>query len=108
MLINKCITWAAWDVTNIPLKLQAKKYTDVTVCCHDDKYDCHRLVLAGNSEYFYRLFEHADCPKPVIVLHEVQGRIFEVLLEYMYTGQSKVASSDMKEVLRQAQCLKIR
>ena len=54
------------------------------------------------------MFERAECSKPVIVLHEVRGRVFEALLEYMYTGQSQVDFADMPEVLRQARSLSIR
>ncbi len=87
---------------------KAQKYTDVTVCCQYRQYDCHRLVLAVNSDYFASVFERADCAKPVVVLHEVPDKVFEVLVEYMYTGQSQVDAADMQEVLRQAGSLRIK
>lgn len=44
----------------------------------------------------------------MVVLHEVSGRVFERLLEFMYTGSSDVPLEDVDNVLKQAQTLHVR
>jgi hypothetical protein len=46
----------------------------------DEHFDCHRTVLAANSDYFASLFDRSTCDKPVIVLSKVSGHHFAQLV----------------------------
>jgi len=84
------------------------KYADATVACDGNFYKVHKLVLSTCSEYFEQMFEQTDCKHPVIVLKDIRYFDFESLLSYMYIGEVNVEQENLPNLIKAAECLKIK
>ncbi|XP_058120462.1 myoneurin-like [Anopheles ziemanni] len=91
------------------------RYADVMLltCNGDENYTipAHKLILGTSSLYFANIFDKNSVPSnaiPYIVLPpDLTYRSMQVLLQYMYTGESTVSNEILKEVLRGGEILKI-
>ncbi len=86
---------------------KANKFTDLTILCSDKTFECHRIMLAARSDYFGGTFGGQNKSAPVFILSNIHGHIFEILLEYMYTGSADVPEEDLAEVISSGRSLRI-
>ena len=54
------------------------------------------------------MFEETDCKHPIIVLKDIAGEEFELLLSYMYVGEVNVVQDKLSGLIKAAECLKIK
>lgn len=71
-------------------------FCDVTIIIQDKKFRAHKTILSASSTYFHQLFSVAG---QVIELNFMRAEIFEVILNYIYSGKIFRARSDILEEL---------
>ena len=60
----------------------------------DEGVECHKLVLSAVSPYFRAMFRNQDSKD--IKLHGVQSETLRSLVNYCYTGGSRLADERMR------------
>lgn len=84
-------------------------YTDAVLVCGSHFFSVHRLVLMACSEYFSDIFSRVkDCPKPVIVLQDIDSYQLEALLDYMYLGEVDVHQHKLTTFIKAAEALHVK
>uniref|UniRef100_A0A182MKU6 BTB domain-containing protein n=1 Tax=Anopheles culicifacies TaxID=139723 RepID=A0A182MKU6_9DIPT len=92
------------------------RYADVTlVTCHDGEtfaIPAHRMVLGNFSMYFANIFDKLNVPQNsntyIVLPGSISHQTMQILMQYMYTGQSSVPEYNVDDVLRSGELLKIR
>ncbi|XP_050076175.1 zinc finger and BTB domain-containing protein 24 [Anopheles maculipalpis] len=92
------------------------RYADVMLltCNGDDNYTipAHKLILGTSSLYFANIFDKNPVPLNaltyIVLPPELTYRSMQILIQYMYTGESTVSTDILNEVLRGGEILKIR
>ncbi|XP_050091498.1 protein bric-a-brac 1-like [Anopheles aquasalis] len=92
------------------------RYADVTlVTCYEGEtfaIPAHKMVLGNFSMYFANIFEKLNLPQNsntyIVLPANVSHQTMQILMQYMYTGQSSVPEYNVDEVLRCGELLKIR
>ncbi|XP_035914495.1 protein tramtrack, beta isoform-like [Anopheles stephensi] len=92
------------------------RYADVMLltCNGDDNYTipAHKLILGTSSLYFANIFDKNPVPLNavtyIVLPPDLTYRSMQILIQYMYTGESTVSTDILSEVLRGGEILKIR
>ena len=69
--------------------LISKKFYDVTFIVENERFFCHRVILAARCEYFRALLYggmRESNSASDIVISDTSSRSFQILLKYIYTG----------------------
>ena len=68
-----------------------------------EKLKCHKQVLVAQSAYFEGLIEFNQAHKKeaeiVIEVHDYTKDVFEVMIKFLYLGETKVNSNDLVDLL---------
>lgn len=90
---------------------QSGELCDVCIRVDDKTFQCHRVVIASVSEYFYRMFtgnfKESAISNTEITLHEVDSDAFEEVLNFMYTGTVTITSENAYRLLRTSEYLRL-
>ncbi|XP_049547249.1 zinc finger and BTB domain-containing protein 18-like isoform X1 [Anopheles darlingi] len=92
------------------------RYADVMLltCNGDENYviPAHKLILGTSSLYFANIFDKNAIPMNaisyIVLPPDLTYRSMQILIQYMYTGESTVSTDILSEVLRGGEILKIR
>ncbi|XP_058126335.1 uncharacterized protein LOC131294235 [Anopheles ziemanni] len=92
------------------------RYADVMLltCNGEENYTipAHKFILGSASLYFANIFDKSIVPSNamtyIVLPPDITYRSMEVLLQYMYTGESTISNDILNEVLRGGEILKIR
>uniref|UniRef100_A0A1Y9IWE9 BTB domain-containing protein n=1 Tax=Anopheles minimus TaxID=112268 RepID=A0A1Y9IWE9_9DIPT len=92
------------------------RYADVMLltCNGDENYTipAHKLILGTSSLYFANIFDKNPVPLNavtyIVLPPDLTYRSMQILIQYMYTGESTVSTDILNEVLRGGEILKIR
>ena len=83
----------ATDYPNLFLKgmysiFRSKEFIDVQLFVGNRTFCGHRNVLSAASPYFHAMFtsELLEKGKHKVEIHDIKPEIFEVLLEFIYSG----------------------
>lgn len=65
-----------------------QNFCDVQLQVGQETFKVHRLVLAASSPYFAALFTGGmkESSKDVVEILGIEARIFQILLDFIYTG----------------------
>ncbi|XP_063153921.1 actin-binding protein IPP isoform X1 [Candoia aspera] len=76
-------------------------FCDVQLQVGEGAYKVHRLVLAASSSYFAALFAGGmkESSKDVVQILGVDANIFQILLEFIYTGIVSINESNVQELI---------
>ena len=82
---------------------------DVTILVQDERFPCHRLVLAAVSDYFRAMFtcDLREKTQREIRLHELEAEPVHLLILYAYTGKLPISLCNVQSVLATASLLRI-
>ena len=82
---------------------------DAVVNVEGRTFSAHRLVLCARSPYMKGLFLSgmAESASSAVELEDLQASVFEALLTWMYTGESKLETALLPELLQAAGRLQI-
>jgi hypothetical protein len=86
---------------NLNEYLDAGTYCDLTLIIGNEKFPCHRIILASASPYFQALLTHTFKENNLnsIELHDIEPQIFSLLLHYIYSGQIELDENNVQELL---------
>ncbi|ESO99112.1 hypothetical protein LOTGIDRAFT_173854 [Lottia gigantea] len=84
-------------------------YTDITIKIEDHKFDCHKIVLAAGSAYFRSMFSSGmeESRQNVVELKQLDGKVFEHVLQFIYTGSVNITGLMVQELFTQAHLFQI-
>ncbi|KAH8305088.1 hypothetical protein KR059_007514, partial [Drosophila kikkawai] len=69
--------------------LKSGVFADVCVRVDDSKFSCHKIILAGASEFFEKLFQNDGLQTGEVVLEQPTPKLFKIFLDYIYTWNDK-------------------
>ncbi|XP_033123309.1 kelch-like protein 25 [Anneissia japonica] len=74
---------------------------DVTIKAGSQRFSCHRIILAANSDYFKVMFtsNFQEKEAPEIVLPSIDGNIFALLHKFLYSGELCIKFEDLHSFL---------
>ncbi|OBS83235.1 hypothetical protein A6R68_22772 [Neotoma lepida] len=84
-------------------------FCDVQLQVGKETFQVHRLVLAASSPYFAALFAGGmkESSKDVIQILGIEAGIFELLLDFIYTGLVTIAVNNVQELIVAADMLQL-
>ena len=85
----------------LKLMYDSRQLTDVCVTVDDQKFFCHRAVLAATSCYFHAMFTTslAESRQSDIELHEVDAQSVSALIDYAYTGRAHITQFNVQNLM---------
>ena len=83
---------------------ESKQLFDVTLSVDAREFGCHRALLASSSDYFRAMFTNncAETDSRTVTINEVKAVAMEQVLNYLYTGESKLESDSVQHILSAA------
>ena len=83
---------------------QSKKYADVTISCGDNKFDCHKIILASRSHVFEAMFDSnmKEMKTGKVEIQDMDPEVLGNLLQYIYTGVAPNIDTMAKELFAAA------
>jgi len=82
-------------------------FCDVTIACDDKEIQVHKVIISAGSLFFERILRKNSHPHPWLYLSGVKSRELEAILEFMYSGETKIAEDNMVGFLEKAKELEI-
>ena len=78
-----------------------KPLTDVIFNFDEESYEAHTMILASGSPVFATMFENplTEGPKRIVEIKDIRLPIFQLLLRFIYTGDTNIKDSDVTELL---------
>ena len=87
---------------------QDKHLFDVTLVTDDETVvSAHKIVLSATSSFFKSLFKRVTQKDPVIYLGSVSGKNLNYILDYVYSGETKMIEEDLEAFMVVAQSFKV-
>ena len=83
-------------------------FTDVTFACEDQTIQAHRVILAGGSPFFKRLFKTHSHPQALIYMRGLKFNDLMSMLDFLYQGEAKVYQEELQTFLALAQELELK
>ncbi|XP_065561489.1 actin-binding protein IPP-like [Artemia franciscana] len=96
------------NVLNKLFKLwKHSSFCDVTVVVEGTYFKTHKLLLAASSSYFHAMFlsDLVEKQLDVINLQSITSDIFQMLLDFVYTGEISVTRANVQELIVAADML---
>ncbi|XP_059175120.1 kelch-like protein 40b [Physella acuta] len=86
-----------------------KMFFDFSVKITDVTIECHRVILAGCSDFFRGLFRSGmrEVTENCVALQDVSCDVFQLILKTIYTGENILNSENLFEVWRAVHQLQI-
>ncbi|XP_055007765.1 actin-binding protein IPP isoform X2 [Boleophthalmus pectinirostris] len=84
-------------------------FCDVGLNVGGQVFRVHRLVLAASSPYFSALFSGGmrESEKEEVRIHGVEREVFEILLDFIYTGLINITVENVQELMVAADMLQL-
>ena len=84
------------------------EFADVTLACPDEKQvDAHKVILSACSPFFRKILLKNRKKDQLIYLKGILHRDLMSIIQFMYTGQTKVCKEDLDGFLLAAQELQV-
>nr|XP_002128060.2 kelch-like protein 21 [Ciona intestinalis] len=83
------------------------KFFDIVIHVADERFPCHRIILAAASNYFRSMFAgmmKESCTDKV-TLFGVEPEAAEILIEFCYTGTAVITENNVIELLKASDLL---
>lgn len=77
------------------------EFCDIDIQVGSQLFHAHKVILAAGSTYFHAMFcsgmmeDHAD----VVKLHDIDPKIFSLLLDFIYLGEINVTEENCQDLL---------
>ncbi|XP_037005402.1 actin-binding protein IPP isoform X2 [Artibeus jamaicensis] len=84
-------------------------FCDVQLQVGKETFKVHRLVLAASSPYFAALFTGGmkESSKDVVQILGIEAGIFQILLDFIYTGVVNISVNNVQELIVAADMLQL-
>ena len=84
------------------------KFSDVTLISDDEEsFSAHKLVLAGSSPFFRRIFEENAHPRPLLYLAGISSANLQHIMDFIYEGKVEIEQQELNDFLASAQKIRI-
>ena len=112
MVLDNLISWDSYSShmkTSLHKMMMAEQLTDVTLVSADQtKIKAHKNILSACSEGFSNIFNDHDVHShTVIYLKGIKDKILRYILEYMYSGETRINLDCLGDFLSVAKELEI-
>ncbi|KAI8515022.1 Kelch repeat and BTB [Branchiostoma belcheri] len=87
-----------------------EELVDVTLLVDEDRFPCHRLLLAAASPYFKAMFcrkGFTETQEDCVRLQGVSKDAVNLLVRYVYTGQVELSETNVQELMSAANMFQI-
>lgn len=102
------------DITNCLINglrqmYKSQRFTDVIINVENHSFRCHRVILSSVSTYFDAMFSSGmkESNTMSITLHNIDSKLFEDVLQYIYLDKDIVSAEIVGELLQIAYMLQI-
>ncbi|CAL8119348.1 unnamed protein product [Orchesella dallaii] len=105
------VEWKAYTnvlADQLSHRLSQQQFVDVELLCESKTIKCHRLVLAANSLFFYRVLSEHPRSDLVLTMEGMKYSVLEALVTFMYTGEVTVSQGMLNDLLMAAEKLEIK
>ena len=84
-------------------------FTDVTLVCGEGKqFKAHKVILSSCSSLFRNILINNSHPNPLVYFHDIKDEQMEILVKFIYTGETSVVQEDLDALLEVAEKLQIK
>ncbi|CAG2183085.1 unnamed protein product, partial [Oppiella nova] len=85
------------------------KFCDFQLKVEDKTFDVHRVILSASSPYFEALFSNDLLEKEskYVELKDISAKIFDELIEYIYSGELSINGDNVQELVSVANRLEL-
>ncbi|XP_019875864.2 actin-binding protein IPP isoform X2 [Aethina tumida] len=106
---HTCRSYLSKVVNNLNLLRLNRRFCDVDIVAGDKIFQAHRAVLAASSPYFQAMFTGGLCEtdKQSVELHGLSAYIFEILLNFIYSGEVCINQNNVQELMIAADMLEL-
>jgi hypothetical protein len=96
-------------LTSVKSLLHDKTFADFKFIVEGKEFEVHKVILAGSSEYFKLLFtvEMAEKKANECKVPKVKAKVFELLLEYIYTRKVTELADHAIDLYDLANCYQV-
>jgi len=106
-----CVRWNDFE-SNFSVAFrdlrEAKELFNVTLACDEDQIQAHKVVLAACSPLFRSILQRNPHDHPLLYLKDVKLSNLQLVLDFMYNGEVKVAKEELISFLAVAGELKVK
>ena len=67
----------------------AKEFTDLKIICNEKQFECHKSVLACQSDVFGTMFLNEEMAIGQIEINDISAETMETFLYYLYHQEVK-------------------
>ena len=85
-----------------------KDFFDVTLLCEDTQIEAHKLILGACSTFFKNVLRRTNHHHPMLYLKGVFGKDLQGILNFIYSGETKVAEEELNAFLSVAEELQVK
>jgi len=85
-----------------------KDFLDVTIACDDDQVDAHKVVLSAASPVFENILKRNPHDHPLIYLKGTNKEQVELLLKFIYSGETEVPEKILNDFLVLAETFSVK
>ena len=83
-------------------------FFDVTLVSDDEQHiAAHKLVLSASSEFFKNILKKTSHSNPLIYLHGFSSKYLQLMMDYIYEGETQIFQTDIDTFLEAGKKLKI-
>ena len=85
------------------------QFCDMTICCEETEYLCHKIVLASFSPYFQAMFsaDLKESRQSKVTINGVEPGMMQLLVDYAYTSEINITKANVQSLLSGANLLRI-
>ena len=83
-------------------------FFDVTLVSDDEQHiAAHKLVLSASSEFFKNILKKTSHSNPLIYLNGFSSKYLQLMMDFIYEGETQIFQTDIDPFLEAAKKLKI-
>lgn len=98
-------------LANLNKLREQSRFCDVEIVAGGTTFNAHRAVLSAASAYFEAMFRPElglnEGKQKSVILHTIDGDIFQILLDFIYTGRCEIIQTNVQELLAAADMLQL-
>jgi len=87
---------------------ESDDFVDVTIACDDDQIEAHKVILSAASPFFHDILKRNPHSHPLLYLKGTAKKDMKLLLDFIYSGETKVPKDQLEDFMTMAISLKVK